>query len=569
MAIFPELSPLTPLLKMAKKRERESKHKRSSGAARAAAPPRPVRHLRPANTIHYPGGRPLHPAYQRAEQNRHDTRPAPIPAARHGARYEMPAYGQPRVPLDEEDMTESTESSERTRHAPPASESESSYSESGSESTYSESRSSSGSSTRSVLHLPPPRPPAGPARSAPMMPMAPPPLPPSAPRRNGVPNAPQAREQNRPPGRRRLRAKNWIFTSYSDERPEIGLGIDYICSQREICPRTNRHHWQGYIEFAQQVDESEVRSLLGPGAFVQIRYGPQQAAINYTKKPESAIPNTWLEQGRPHDLPVGEMWATVKESIENGATYPDIARSAPRLAFQYASGIKSVIDALNEPPEWRDVKCFLYWGQSGAGKTRRVKEQEGYLNVYIKPPGPWWDGYNGQPVVLLDEFSGETPFQDLLRWTDGHPLRVPFKGGFKAALWNKVYFTSNIPRDAWYPNMCTARMDALRRRLPDNHCFYMVKPEVEGDRGEIHEPPPMIMHNGVPVIVAPPPVPTTNDASEDDEPRPDAPPVSLSALMDAVNRATTPDTVAGSEANLEDLSKSTMARRFPIIPHSA
>lgn len=65
----------------------------------------------------------------------------------------------------------------------------------------------------------------------------------------------------------------------------------------------------------------------------------------------------------------------------------------------------------------------------------------------------WWDGYEGQQVVIIDEFYGWLGYDFILRLTDRYPLLVETKGGTVQFVSRVVIFTSNShPRD-WYPNI--------------------------------------------------------------------------------------------------------------------
>lgn len=89
------------------------------------------------------------------------------------------------------------------------------------------------------------------------------------------------------------------------------------------------------------------------------------------------------------------------------------------------------------PPKPKPVP-FIIWlsGPTGVGKTRAVvefgeklvSEEEVWLsNGTLK----WFDGYNGQQVVILDDFrTQDVKFNNLLRLFDRYRYRVEIKGGY-------------------------------------------------------------------------------------------------------------------------------------------
>jgi len=100
-----------------------------------------------------------------------------------------------------------------------------------------------------------------------------------------------------------------------------------------------------------------------------------------------------------------------------------------------------------------EVSCLF--GRSGCGKTRSVYERFGYVNVYsvqiIKDRKMWFDGYDNEKVLLLDDFQGQLDYKALLRLLDGYPIQWPVKGGFIWPFWSFVVLTSVRPLEEWYP----------------------------------------------------------------------------------------------------------------------
>ena len=120
---------------------------------------------------------------------------------------------------------------------------------------------------------------------------------------------------------------------------------------------------------------------------------------------------------------------------------------------------------------WRDVECHYIYGVSGTGKTRSVMDEFGYSNVYrvtnyLHP----FDAYQGQDVILFDEFRGRIPLADMLNYLDGYPLLLPARYGDKVACYTKVFIVSNIPLTAQYTNMQlneSVSWNAFLRRIND------------------------------------------------------------------------------------------------------
>lgn len=107
----------------------------------------------------------------------------------------------------------------------------------------------------------------------------------------------------------------------------------------------------------------------------------------------------------------------------------------------------------------------VFWGPTGTGKTRRAWELGG-MDAYPKVPNTkFWDGYQGQKVVIIDEFRGDISISNLLRWFDRYPVLVEIKGSSTILCAETVYITSNLSPREWYRDLDEATVDALLRRL--------------------------------------------------------------------------------------------------------
>lgn len=116
---------------------------------------------------------------------------------------------------------------------------------------------------------------------------------------------------------------------------------------------------------------------------------------------------------------------------------------------------------------------IVYWGRTGAGKTRAVFDNlSSPEDIYVHPGGAWFDGYEGQPIVLFDDYAGsEFKLQYLLKLLDRYPMQVPIKGGFVSFVPFEIYLTSNLnPRD-WYRNANREHVDAMFRRITNEVQF--------------------------------------------------------------------------------------------------
>jgi len=99
-------------------------------------------------------------------------------------------------------------------------------------------------------------------------------------------------------------------------------------------------------------------------------------------------------------------------------------------------------------PRDHEMKVIVCQGPTGTGKSRWVKET--FPNAYWKQRSQWWCGYEGQDVIVLDEFYGWLQYDLLLRLCDRYPLFLETKGGQVNCLANTIVITTNATPESWY-----------------------------------------------------------------------------------------------------------------------
>jgi len=70
---------------------------------------------------------------------------------------------------------------------------------------------------------------------------------------------------------------------------------------------------------------------------------------------------------------------------------------------------------------------------------------------------------------VVDEFRGGIDIAHLLRWCDRYPVIVELKGSSTVLSATKIWITSNLSPDDWYPELDVETKAALRRRLNITH----------------------------------------------------------------------------------------------------
>lgn len=267
----------------------------------------------------------------------------------------------------------------------------------------------------------------------------------------------------------------------------------YLIVGAEICPTTNKSHWQGFVVFKESKTMSAAKIFLGKTSHLEMMKGTHKQAADYCKKEKRFKEfGTFPRQGKRNDL------EEVVQMVNDGTDILAIAEQCPMQMIKYGKGILALKAMADQrlAPEWRDVNVTVLWGPSGTGKTRTAVESS--PDYYIKDPSnKWFDGYVGQKTLILDEFMPECcPWATLLRWLDGYKLQVETKGGTTFAMWTTVYITSNIPPDKWYKN----DFAPLKRRITQIEHLGSLPRSLEPHKPPVQKHSPEVPGNTIPAL---------------------------------------------------------------------
>lgn len=227
------------------------------------------------------------------------------------------------------------------------------------------------------------------------------------------------------------RGRGYIFTwnSPPDNWTTTLDAIDckYIIGGRERAPSTGRFHIQGYIYFSVVKSLRQVCRLL-IGCHCELARGTTEQCVTYCRKEDS---NPYERGTRPLSCrEKGDREKERWETIWNQAKSGNIEDIEPRIRILQYAAIRKIerdympsVGRLNGP-------CGIWiHGVAGSGKSRAVLDQ--FPLAYPKPRSKWWDGYQGEEVVYLDDISvfHVSLGDELKLWADAYPFIGEIKGG--------------------------------------------------------------------------------------------------------------------------------------------
>lgn len=246
--------------------------------------------------------------------------------------------------------------------------------------------------------------------------------------------------------------------------------ISFCHGQEEICPTTHREHVQFWFQTKTKRTVGSARKL-APGVHIDLCKGSIEQNERYVGKDASRKPDgrtfesgTLDKQGSRNDL------LRVKRALEEGKEEAEIAADPDTFGawLRYPAVVERWKRAKIKPRSRSEVPTVdVFIGPTGVGKTKRVFDEH-KDSVYIKDHTKWWDGYNGEECILIDEFNPKGNYfviETLLRLLDRYPFRGEVKGGYVQINSPFIAITTNIPFEDWYPTATQEQIDALNRRV--------------------------------------------------------------------------------------------------------
>ncbi len=148
--------------------------------------------------------------------------------------------------------------------------------------------------------------------------------------------------------------------------------------------------------------------------------------------------------------------AGVKRKLDDGAKLVVIADEHFSDYIRYHKAFKEYKRIKADKRNWQ-MEVIVLFGTTGTGKTRWVHDVYGedlYSVPYAKSSGTYWDDYDGQTSVLVDEMYGKRFSHGfLLMLLDRYAFTVPVHGSSVNFSSRRIIFTSNKHPSLWYSSM--------------------------------------------------------------------------------------------------------------------
>lgn len=246
-------------------------------------------------------------------------------------------------------------------------------------------------------------------------------------------------------------SRDWFLTFPYDlfEHKELIAKLEpYSYVAKQEISDTGYHHYHVYLQSKSVVKFSTLKNKF-PKANIQMKKGSSQQLYDYVTKEETTVPNTLIEKGDmklSNQGSVKKTYEDFRSQIQGGMRYEDLilSEAVPGVHMKPLKEYYDILQKSKAKNHFRDVEVNYLYGESGVGKSRLMYEMYGFDGLYrvnnYKNP---FDNYDGEKVLVLDEFYESIEYGYLLNVLDGHPLQLSARYADRWAEYDTVWMISN------------------------------------------------------------------------------------------------------------------------------
>jgi len=258
----------------------------------------------------------------------------------------------------------------------------------------------------------------------------------------------------------------WVFTlnNYTEqEQEELRRLVEeskvrYMIFGREGKKEGATPHLQGYIYSERKFTLKGLKEKIPAlnRSHLEPRLGSHTEAKQYCQKE-----GDYEESGSPPKSSTKR--SRITSTILLGSSLRELTDNELISVYSIPSLYKARSILLNEgQPLTRGSTCgYWIYGPPGVGKSHMVHNL--FPGAFVKQQNKWWDGYEGQETVILDDLDSNILGHYLKIWMDKWPARGEIKGGTVPLRHRRFIVTSNyLPSQLWSEDYVLA--EAVTRR---------------------------------------------------------------------------------------------------------
>lgn len=253
-------------------------------------------------------------------------------------------------------------------------------------------------------------------------------------------------------------SKHWIGTSYKEKFEFDQNKLDYAVWQQEKCPSTGRLHFQFIIGTKNRCRFNTAKAIIKDKEAHIEHARDIQKSVEYCSKQETRVDGPFYYGATP------KAKQTVVEGLRTN-TVQEYLTENPQL-WRAVRNLREVRGILSKPRQIC-TEGILLTGETGKGKSKIAGLISNYLGTYFHSGEQWWDGYDAEPLVVVDEYRGTWTAGYILQLLNHLPFRVQYKGGSTQFTSHTVIFTSNLRLADIIKQHDIPTQNAIRRRIKE------------------------------------------------------------------------------------------------------
>lgn len=268
------------------------------------------------------------------------------------------------------------------------------------------------------------------------------------------------------------RFREWMLTIW--QKSDVQLLVKLPHFKGCVVSQTDRtlvgqDHWHVFVEFGQPIRFSAIKRGLrsdGKAPHIERRTKTRFGCIKYCKDKGLG----WeiygdLDQHPGQRTDIEGVYERIKSGELDSSL--KVMEVNPKIYAMYKGGIEAMLRTYAKGRRTKPI-VWVFFGDTRSGKsTRAMAEAEKYGSGETCWLGAkkWFDGYDSQKLVIMDDFRGQMDFGDLLKALDRFPNFPEKKGSTVNFRPEKVIITSNLHPAVWYPRISDPSYAALLARF--------------------------------------------------------------------------------------------------------
>lgn len=265
--------------------------------------------------------------------------------------------------------------------------------------------------------------------------------------------------------------KNFLITKNLNEKDKIDcksylenmfncLGCRYLCGQLEK-GKSGNIHYQFFINFKQSVRPSKIQKV-DKALHIEYVYR-NNGADSYCLKEDTRVDGPYEFGSKPVRRNSKEDW----EEVWNLAKEGKLEEIDPCIRIKHYSNLTKIKkdNLTSNLTDSNHLRGIWIYGEAGSGKSRWCREN--CPNLYPKLCNKWWDGYDGQKYVVMDDIMPchSVLAQQLKIWTDRYGCILETKGGAVVSNYDWFIVTSQYTIKEIFQD--SRDYEAIKRRFQE------------------------------------------------------------------------------------------------------